>query len=168
MAHKHVDAVSVQLLTAFNSLMHANIALCVSCCSDYARPCTPENPLSAFEIAQGTLPGDVAKDFANRMPSSEFLLPMNSVAGTCNSYLPNGISTLPRFLWVVEYLVANGMYVLVSALLNQCHMLCYKLHDETVSPRIRMSCLLANILCLYGVVCRRAAGAVLLETLSSA
>jgi hypothetical protein len=49
------------------------------------------------------------------MPSSEFLLPMNSVAGTCNSYLPSGISTLPRFLWVVEYLVANGMYVLVSA-----------------------------------------------------
>jgi hypothetical protein len=49
------------------------------------------------------------------MPTSEFLLPMNSVAGTCNSYLPNGITTLPRFLWVVEYLVANGMYVLVSS-----------------------------------------------------
>uniref|UniRef100_A0A383VWA1 Glycoside hydrolase family 5 domain-containing protein n=1 Tax=Tetradesmus obliquus TaxID=3088 RepID=A0A383VWA1_TETOB len=82
--------------------------------TDYARPCVPENPLSAFEIAQGTLPGDVAKDFAARMPTSEFLLPMNSVAGTCNSYLPNGITTLPRFLWVVEYLVANGMYVLVD------------------------------------------------------
>ena len=35
-------------------------------------------------------------------------------AGVFNSYLPNGPHTLTRFLWVIEYLVASGMYVLVS------------------------------------------------------
>lgn len=96
------------------------VAVC--CCSDYARPCAPETPLSAQEIANATLPEDIAEDFADKMPKDlDLLLPMNSAAGTCNSYLPNGPTTLPRFLWVVEYLVANGMYVLVSVRVPEVH-----------------------------------------------
>lgn len=44
----------------------------------------------------------------------EFILPVASASGTCNAYLPNGPTTLPRYLWVVQYLVASGMYVMVS------------------------------------------------------
>eukprot|EP00878_Enallax_costatus_P046652 GHUV01056898.1.p1 GENE.GHUV01056898.1~~GHUV01056898.1.p1 ORF type:complete len:373 (+),score=85.73 GHUV01056898.1:368-1486(+) len=50
----------------------------------------------------------------NKLPTVDFLLPMSSVSGTCNAYLPNGPTTLPRFLWVVEYLIASGLYVLID------------------------------------------------------
>jgi hypothetical protein len=43
----------------------------------------------------------------------EFILPVASASGTCNAYLPSGPSTLPRYLWVIQYLVANGLYVMV-------------------------------------------------------
>jgi len=45
----------------------------------------------------------------------ELVLPVASASGICNAYLPSGPTTLPRYLWVVQYLVANGMYVMVRA-----------------------------------------------------
>lgn len=89
----------------------------------YARPCTPEAPLTAVDIAQASLPANVSAAFANKLLTEDFLLPMNSVSSTCNEYLPNGPTALPGFLWVVEYLVASGLYVLVSKALRSqwCH-----------------------------------------------
>jgi hypothetical protein len=40
-------------------------------------------------------------------------IPLPSTAAGCNSYLPRS-STLDRFLWTVQYLVAAGHYVLVD------------------------------------------------------
>jgi hypothetical protein len=49
-------------------------------------------------------------DAADLPEPSVYLQPCN---GTCNSYLPD-TNGLGRLLWTVKYLVANGMYVVVS------------------------------------------------------
>lgn len=49
-------------------------------------------------------------DTADLPDPSVFLQAPN---GTCNSYLPD-TNGLGRLLWTVKYLVANGMYVVVS------------------------------------------------------
>lgn len=49
-------------------------------------------------------------DTAGLPDPSIYLQPHN---GTCNSYLPD-TNGLGRLLWTVKYLVANGMYVVVS------------------------------------------------------
>jgi hypothetical protein len=80
-------------------------------CRNYARSCSPSAPDSQ-SIAAATIQLEATKGRVPELPE-EFVLPVASASGTCNAYLPNGPSTLPRYLWVIQYLVANGMYVTV-------------------------------------------------------
>lgn len=87
------------------------VSLCLCRCRNYARSCSPSAPDSQ-RIAAATIQLEATKGKVPELPE-EFVLPVASASGTCNAYLPNGPSTLPRYLWVIQYLVANGMYVMV-------------------------------------------------------
>ena len=76
---------------------------------DYTRTCPEEPPNQDSLAARTTASG--AKVAANKTAGAEILKPENYGLGLCNGYLPTGTSTLSRYLWVVQYLVANGFYV---------------------------------------------------------
>ena len=65
-------------------------------------------------VAAQTKPGDVLTEAAPPGPGDAFT---TSSHGTCNSYLPH-TSTLDRFLWTVDYLTANGLYVMLDNQFN--------------------------------------------------
>jgi hypothetical protein len=90
-----------------------------ACCRNYARACSPSAPDSQ-SIAAATIQLEATRGRVPELPE-EFVLPVASASGTCNAYLPNGPSTLPRYLWVMQYLVANGMYVMVSGVSTGQH-----------------------------------------------
>lgn len=106
-----------QLHGACASLLHWSElrALMSSCpCRNYARSCSPSAPDSqAVAAATIRLEATNTRGPVPELPE-ELVLPVASASGTCNAYLPNGPSTLPRFLWVIQHLVASGMYVAVS------------------------------------------------------
>ncbi|KAK9833321.1 hypothetical protein WJX81_006148 [Elliptochloris bilobata] len=83
-------------------------------------------PCSADSTAQvkGNLSNPTAPygaiDYAARSLPPQRALPQPSAAdsGLCNAYLPNNASdpagTLDRFLWVIQYLVGSGFYVIID------------------------------------------------------
>jgi hypothetical protein len=79
---------------------------------DYKKPCPQKQP-TAEALAQRTTAPKV-KPAAAAPPLSKNLNPPGSEAAVCNAYIPMGTSTMARFLWVVQYFVANGFYVLVD------------------------------------------------------
>ena len=65
-------------------------------------------------VAAQTKPGEVLTESAPPGPGEKFA---TSSPGTCNSYLPQS-SVLDRFLWTVDYLTANGLYVMLDNQFN--------------------------------------------------
>ena len=80
---------------------------------DYSKNC-PEKQPTAEALAQRTTSPNATKPSTPAPLLSKNLNPPGSKPGVCNAYLPMGASTLARFLWVVQYFVANGFYVLVD------------------------------------------------------
>jgi hypothetical protein len=79
---------------------------------DYTRTCPEEPPTQESLAARTTAPG--AKVAGNKTAAVESFKPENYGMGLCNGYLPSGTMTLSRYLWVVQYLVANGFYVVLD------------------------------------------------------
>ncbi|KAF8069516.1 MED7B [Scenedesmus sp. PABB004] len=75
---------------------------------DYSKPCPAAAPTAAALAARATAPGD-KPDAA----PPKFAAPPGSAPARCNAYVPNDGSTLSRFLWVVQFLVGQGFYVVV-------------------------------------------------------
>ena len=65
-------------------------------------------------VAAQTKPADAATDAAPPPPGDAFAV---SSPGTCNSYLPH-TTVLDRFLWTVDYLTRNGLYVMLDNQFN--------------------------------------------------
>lgn len=80
---------------------------------DYRKPCPAKQP-TAEALAQRTTAPKVPKPAAAAPPLSKNINPPGSEPAVCNAYLPGGTSTMARFLWVVQYFVANGFYVLID------------------------------------------------------
>lgn len=80
----------------------------------YSKPCPRQAPTDKQLAARATPPSHVKVAADQQLPYT-FLVPDSPTPGRCNAYLPNGPTTLSRFLWVVDYFVQSGFYVLVSA-----------------------------------------------------
>eukprot|EP00882_Tetradesmus_deserticola_P020519 GHRQ01022168.1.p1 GENE.GHRQ01022168.1~~GHRQ01022168.1.p1 ORF type:complete len:446 (+),score=144.07 GHRQ01022168.1:920-2257(+) len=79
---------------------------------DYSKPC-PEQPPSSQELAARTT--NPALPAAPNAPLPvKFVAPEGSEAGRCNAYVPNAGNVLSRYLWVVQYFVASGFYVVLD------------------------------------------------------
>lgn len=65
-------------------------------------------------MAQRTTAPKTPKPAVPAPKLSKNINPPGSQPGICNAYIPMGASTLARYLWVVQYFVANGFYVLVD------------------------------------------------------
>lgn len=87
--------------------------LCRCCRQDYSKPCPQKQP-TAEALGQRTTSPKDGKPAAAAPALSKNLNPPGSQPGRCNAYLPGGTSTMARFLWVVQYFVANGFYVLAD------------------------------------------------------
>lgn len=77
---------------------------------DYGKPCPGPVPTSDVLAARATNPESPRP---NAPAPFEFTKPEGFKAGRCNAYVPND-NTLSRFLWTVQYFIANGFYVVVS------------------------------------------------------
>jgi hypothetical protein len=93
----------------------AALLLCVCLPQTYSKPCPRQAPTDKQLAARAT-PTSHVKVAADQQLPYTFLVPDSPTPGRCNAYLPNGPTTLSRFLWVVDYFVQSGFYVLVSAL----------------------------------------------------
>lgn len=80
---------------------------------DYSKPCPQKQPTAEALAARTTAP-NTPKPAAAAPKLSANINPPGSQPGRCNAYLPSGVSTLARYLWVVQYFVAEGFYVLVD------------------------------------------------------
>lgn len=78
---------------------------------DYSKDCPQQAPTSQDLAARATNP-DLPKP--NAPVPYNLTQPAGSKPGRCNAYVPAGASTLARYLWTVQYFVANGFYVVVS------------------------------------------------------
>jgi hypothetical protein len=78
--------------------------------------CTRQSTL--VELAQRTVdPADPNPPSAAELqgaPKPKVPLFDTSVPGSCNHYIPWGGSTMERFLWHIQWLVASGWYVLID------------------------------------------------------
>uniref|UniRef100_A0A383W3T8 Glycoside hydrolase family 5 domain-containing protein n=1 Tax=Tetradesmus obliquus TaxID=3088 RepID=A0A383W3T8_TETOB len=79
---------------------------------DYSKPC-PEQPPTAQELAARTTNPALPTPPNAPIPFT-FVAPEGSEAGRCNAYVPNTGNVLSRYLWVVQYFVANGFYVVMD------------------------------------------------------
>lgn len=82
--------------------------LWLRCCSGY---CSSQSTLA--ELAKRTVDPENTTPITRNPPKPPVPLPNVSVAGSCNKYIPGG-RTMDRFLWTVQWLIANGMYVLID------------------------------------------------------
>lgn len=85
----------------------------VTCLQDYTKKCPDKQP-TAEALAQRTTNPKAPKPAAAAPALSKNINPPGSQPGVCNAYLPMGASTMARFLWVVQFFVANGFYVLID------------------------------------------------------
>lgn len=79
---------------------------------DYSKPC-PEQIPSVDELAARTT-SPAATVPANAAVPYPFLAPKGMTPGRCNSYVPMDGNVLSRYLWVVQFFVANGFYVVLD------------------------------------------------------
>jgi hypothetical protein len=80
-----------------------------------SRPCSGPAPTQE-QLAKRTTPPKPAAKAANSSSSTapEFVAPEGYGSNGCNGYVPAATSTLTRFVWVVNYLVSNGFYVVLD------------------------------------------------------
>lgn len=81
----------------------------------YSKPCPSQVP-TAQQLAARATPASELQAAADKQVPYTFLLPESPTPGRCNAYLPSGPTTLTRFLWVVDFFVQSGFYVLVRSL----------------------------------------------------
>jgi hypothetical protein len=79
---------------------------------DYSKPCPEPAPTAQELAARTTNPALPAPP--NAAIPFQFTAPEGSEAGRCNAYVPNAGNVLSRYLWVVQYFVANGFYVVLD------------------------------------------------------
>eukprot|EP00775_Hariotina_reticulata_P010875 gene10875-11029_t len=79
----------------------------------YSKPCPSQVP-TAQQLAARATPAAELQAAADKQVPYTFLLPESPTPGRCNAYLPSGPTTLTRFLWVVDFFVQSGFYVLVD------------------------------------------------------
>lgn len=68
-------------------------------------------------VAAQTRPSSVSAAAAGTPPAPGDAFAVSSPPGTCNSYMPQQ-NTLDRFLWTVDYLARNGLYVMLDNQFN--------------------------------------------------
>ena len=73
---------------------------------DYSKPCPAVVPTTAQLAARATHPETPVKP--NAAVPYKFVTPEGFTAGRCNAYVPNGPTTRSRYLWTVQYFIANG------------------------------------------------------------
>lgn len=87
----------------------------------WVKPCSADSGVQIKgNISNPTAPYGAINYAARPLPAQTAVpLPMPAATGLCNPYLPNNASdphgTLDRFLWVVQYLVGSGFYVIIGA-----------------------------------------------------
>eukprot|EP00775_Hariotina_reticulata_P003248 gene3248-3524_t len=75
--------------------------------------CTKQSTLE--DLAHRTVDPAYTGPVPSEIPAPSVPLPDVSTPGSCNLYIPgDGGLTIQRFLWTVQWIVANGMYVLVD------------------------------------------------------
>lgn len=76
--------------------------------------CTHQSTLA--ELANRTVDPSYTRPIRREPPTPAVPLPEVSEPGSCNKYIPpeTGGRTMDRFLWTIQWLVANGMYVLID------------------------------------------------------
>ena len=68
-------------------------------------------------VAAQTRPSSVSASAAGTPPPPGDAFAVSTPPGTCNSYMPQQ-NTLDRFLWTVDYLARNGLYVMLDNQFN--------------------------------------------------
>lgn len=89
-------------------------SLFVCCIQDYSKDCPDQAPSEEDLAKRATSP--LAEQTSNKKVPYRFTKPAGFEPGRCNAYVPNVGTTLARYLWTVQYLVAQGFYVVVSKL----------------------------------------------------
>lgn len=74
--------------------------------------CTGAHTLE--ELAERTVDPEFKGEVTKKAPPPVVPLPNITAPGTCNTYIPGG-QTIDRYLWTVQWLVANGWYVLIDS-----------------------------------------------------
>ena len=74
-------------------------------------------PVPPDAVAAQTRPPSVSAGAAGAPPAPRDAFAVSTPPGTCNSYMPQQ-NTLDRFLWTVDYLARNGLYVMLDNQFN--------------------------------------------------
>lgn len=78
--------------------------------------CTHESTLQ--ELAQRTVDPEYRGTISKSPPTPPVALPDVSKAGSCNTYIPptpgNKALAIDRYLWTVQWFIANGFYVVID------------------------------------------------------
>lgn len=99
-------------LSAPSSYLKGHVYVCV------AAPgyCTHQSTLQ--ELAQRTVDPEYRGTISKAPPTPPVALPDVSKAGSCNTYIPptpgNKGLAIDRYLWTVQWFIANGFYVMVD------------------------------------------------------
>jgi aryl-phospho-beta-D-glucosidase BglC (GH1 family) len=79
--------------------------------TDIGGYCTGQSTLA--ELAERTTDPDYSGPITRPAPKPVVPLFQTREPGSCNKYIPGG-RTLDRFLWTMQWFVANGWYVLID------------------------------------------------------
>lgn len=74
--------------------------------------CTHESTLQ--ELAQRAVDPEYRGVISKTPPTPAVPLPDVSTAGSCNTYIPDKVLAIDRYLWTVQWFISNGFYVMID------------------------------------------------------